>query len=121
MITPAQQAAVPVVPQRAVNSGTKQQVVWTLFASAVAGLSTYYYTFTNTATSLTSLPSAYALCTNGSRIYTVEESAPRVDCIVVDKQTISATGTLGIPDFSDFMTRSLADRPCGSGGSILLG
>ncbi|RDX44094.1 hypothetical protein OH76DRAFT_1409460 [Lentinus brumalis] len=94
MITPAQQAAVPVVPQRAVNSGTKQQVVWTLFASAVAGLSTYYYTFTNTATSLTSLPSAYALCTNGSRIYTVEESAPRVDCIVVDKQTISATGTL---------------------------
>lgn len=80
--------------QRAEGSG-KQQVVWTLIASAVAGLSTYYYSLTKGSTALTSLPSAYALCANESRIYTVDESAPQVDCIVVDKQTISATGTLG--------------------------
>ena len=82
------------VPLRAESSG-KRQVVWTLIASAVAGLSTYYYSLTKGPTAMVSLPNTYALCANGSRIYTADESTPQVDCIVVDKQTIATTGTLG--------------------------
>ncbi|KAL1938928.1 hypothetical protein VTO73DRAFT_11081 [Trametes versicolor] len=73
-----------------------RQVVWTLLASAVAGLSTYYSAFSRrpSTTTISSLPTSYALCAEGSRIYTVDEAKPAVDCFSVDKNVITATGTL---------------------------
>ncbi|KAI0742748.1 amidohydrolase family-domain-containing protein [Daedaleopsis nitida] len=76
------------------ESSGKRQIVWTLFASAAAGLSTYYYSLTKGSTSVSSLPASYALCAESNKIYTVDSNAPTVDCILVDKVAISATGTL---------------------------
>lgn len=78
------------------TGSVKQQVIWTLFASAAAGLSTYYYSLTKGTTSVTSLPGSYALCAENDNIYTVDAARPNVDCILVDKATISATGSLGM-------------------------
>lgn len=74
-----------------------RQVVWTLLASAVAGLSTYYSAFSRrpSTTTISSLPTSYALCAEDQRIYTVDEAKPAVDCFSVDKNAITATGTLG--------------------------
>ena len=71
-----------------------QQVVWALFASAAAGVSTYLYSFTQGPTSITSFPTSYALCATGGKIYTVDERA-NVDCILVEKTRIHAYGSLG--------------------------
>ncbi|KAJ3004842.1 hypothetical protein NUW54_g4621 [Trametes sanguinea] len=71
-----------------------RQVVWTLVASAVAGLTAYYSTFSRQATSVSTLPGSYALCADGQRIYTVDSERPTVDCILIEKQNIAATGTL---------------------------
>ncbi|PIL25921.1 hypothetical protein GSI_11674 [Ganoderma sinense ZZ0214-1] len=75
------------------NSGNKQ-IVYTLFASAAAGIATWYYSFIHTPTSFTVLPASYALCADAGKIYTADPSNPTVDCIIVDKQTILTTGTL---------------------------
>ncbi|KAI1790602.1 amidohydrolase family-domain-containing protein [Ganoderma leucocontextum] len=75
------------------SSGNKQ-VVYTLFASAAAGIATWYYSFIHTPTSFTVLPASYALCAGAGKIYTADSVKPNVDCIVVDKQTILTTGTL---------------------------
>ncbi|KAI0651264.1 amidohydrolase family-domain-containing protein [Trametes meyenii] len=71
-----------------------QQIVWTLIASAVAGLSTYYSAFSKRPTAVTSFPTSYALCAESNKIYTVDEARPAVDCITIDKHAILATGTL---------------------------
>ena len=77
------------------GGSSKQQVVWALFASAAAGLSTYYYSLTQGTAALTALPASYALCAESGRVYTVDDSRPNVDCVLVDKASIYATGTLG--------------------------
>ncbi|KAI0830178.1 amidohydrolase family-domain-containing protein [Trametes gibbosa] len=72
-----------------------RQVAWTLLASAVAGLSTYYAASSpKHLTAIATLPTSYALCAEGHKIYTVEDAKPVVDCISVDKNVIAATGTL---------------------------
>ena len=65
-----------------------------MIASAVAGLSTYYSSLTRPSALLESLPASYALCAEGRRIYTVDDSNLAVDCILVDKHSVAATGTL---------------------------
>ncbi|KAI0668833.1 amidohydrolase family-domain-containing protein [Trametes maxima] len=80
--------------QREERTSAGRQVVWTLLASAVAGLSTYYSAFSKRPTSVASFPTSYAFCADGNRIYTVDEARPTVDCITVDKHTIISTGTL---------------------------
>ncbi|KAH9856434.1 amidohydrolase family-domain-containing protein [Lenzites betulinus] len=77
------------------NRSGGRQVVWTLLASAVAGISTYYSAFSSKhPTAISALPTSYAICAEGNRIYTVNEAKPVVDCISVDKNVITATGTL---------------------------
>ncbi|KAI0632894.1 amidohydrolase family-domain-containing protein [Trametes polyzona] len=71
-----------------------RQVVWTLLASAVAGLSTYYSAFSRRPAAISALPTSYAICADGGRIYTVDDARPTVDCISVDKNVVTATGTL---------------------------
>ncbi|KAI9061249.1 hypothetical protein FKP32DRAFT_1613179 [Trametes sanguinea] len=71
-----------------------RQVVWTLVASAVAGLTAYYSSFSRQATTVSTLPGSYALCADGQRIYTVGSARPTVDCLLVEKHSIAATGTL---------------------------
>ena len=75
------------------NSGNKQ-LVYTLFASAAAGIATWYYSFIHTPTSFTVLPASYALCADAQKIYTADPLKPTADCIVVDKHTILTTGSL---------------------------
>ncbi|KAI0324882.1 hypothetical protein GY45DRAFT_1357026 [Cubamyces sp. BRFM 1775] len=75
-------------------SGSGRQVAWALIASAVAGLSTYYSSLTRPSALLDLLPASYALCAEGHRIYTVDDSNSAVDCILVDKHSVTATGTL---------------------------
>lgn len=85
------------VPATEGSDSVKQQVIWTLFASAAAGLSTYYYSLTKGTSLVTSLPGSYALCANSSNIYTVDPARPNVECILVDKKDILATGSLCMP------------------------
>ena len=94
----------------------KRQIAWTLFASAAAGLSTYYYSLTTGPASITSLPASYALCADSNRVYTVDHAKPHVECILVDKTIVSATGSLGqsvrawvqsyVSDRTDIRTRT---------------
>ncbi|KAI0656325.1 amidohydrolase family-domain-containing protein [Cubamyces menziesii] len=84
----------PPHPRGATSGGGRRQVAWAVIASAVAGLSTYYSSLTRPPVSLKSLPASYALCAEGHRIYTVDDSKPVVDCILVDKHSVTATGTL---------------------------
>lgn len=39
-------------------------------------------------------PESYALCTYGAAIYTVHAAKPRVDCILVERDKIAATGSI---------------------------
>ncbi len=94
MASPAKGKA-PTNKRPASDGSTTRQVVWTLFASAVAGLSGYYYTLPKGSTSVTSLPASYALCSEDKKIYTVDHARPTVDCVLVDKVIIAATGSLG--------------------------
>ncbi|KAI0351595.1 hypothetical protein OH77DRAFT_1523939 [Trametes cingulata] len=71
-----------------------RQVLWTLLASAVAGLSTYYSAFSRRPASVNTLPASYGLCSEGNHIYTVDDARPSVECILVDKHVITATGSL---------------------------
>ena len=41
-------------------------------------------------------PKSYAICSKEGRIYTVDETKPSVECIVVHYNRILATGSLGI-------------------------
>ncbi|KAI0370838.1 hypothetical protein BV20DRAFT_994092 [Pilatotrama ljubarskyi] len=79
---------------QAERSSGGRQIVWTVLASAVAGLSTYYSAFSGRPVSLATLPTSYGLCTEGTNIYTVDDAKPSVECILVDKHDITATGTL---------------------------
>ncbi|KAI8972610.1 amidohydrolase family-domain-containing protein [Trametes punicea] len=72
----------------------RRQVVWTFFASAVVALSACYASFSRRPGPITCLPASYALCAQEQRIYTVDLPRPLVDCILVNKHTIAATGTL---------------------------
>ena len=100
------------------GSGNKQ-VVYTLLASAAAGVATWYYSFIHTPASFTVLPASYALCADAGKIYTVDPSKPNVDCIVVDKQTILTSGTLCRSSFYDCSAWSLTTIT--SGGPVLVG
>ncbi|EMD35089.1 hypothetical protein CERSUDRAFT_97001 [Gelatoporia subvermispora B] len=43
---------------------------------------------------LASVPASYALCADSQKIYTVNPALPVVDCFLVHRDTITATGTL---------------------------
>ncbi|PCH43061.1 hypothetical protein WOLCODRAFT_132641 [Wolfiporia cocos MD-104 SS10] len=65
--------------------------------AAVAGLSTYisrngFKLPSSRVQLVTSLPEAYAICADG--IYTVDESTPNVDCLLIKRDRIIATGSL---------------------------
>ncbi|CDO70443.1 hypothetical protein BN946_scf184999.g84 [Trametes cinnabarina] len=83
-------------PSDRTNNSGNRQVVWTLVASAVAGLTAYYSSLSRPTPSVTALPSSYVICAEGQRIYTVDSASPTVDCILVEKHNIAASGTLGI-------------------------
>ncbi|KAH9922335.1 amidohydrolase family-domain-containing protein [Epithele typhae] len=84
-----------VAQQAASNGSARQQVVWALFATATAGLSSYYYSLTQATSLRTSLPASYALCAHETgKVHTVDSAAPAVDCVVVDKARVTATGSL---------------------------
>ena len=87
-------ARTPPAPRSSGGSG-KQQVVWALFASAAAGLSTYVYSQNKGPTSITSFPASYALCAEPGKVYTVDSTRPNADCILVNKANVHAVGTLG--------------------------
>lgn len=84
-------------PPRLVSSST--QMVSSLAALLLAS-ATYYYSWWNPFSSSTprvisALPESYALCTTSGKVYTVNEHTPNVDCILVRKGSIAATGPLG--------------------------
>ncbi|KZT05240.1 uncharacterized protein LAESUDRAFT_235657 [Laetiporus sulphureus 93-53] len=71
-----------------------------LVASIVAGFVTYYSRLagigksTSTSDVLTTVPDSYALCAEEGRVYTVDEQNPSVDCLLVVKDRLLATGTI---------------------------
>lgn len=69
-------------------------MVYTLLASAAAGVATWYYSFIHTPPSFSVLPASYALCGDTGKIYTADPAKPIVDCFVVDKHSILTTGSL---------------------------
>ncbi|KAI0776794.1 amidohydrolase family-domain-containing protein [Trametes elegans] len=101
------------------TGGGGRQVVWTLLASAVAGLSAYYTAFSRRPThGVTSLPTSYALCAEDSKIFTVDAARPTVDCMVVNKHSIVATGSLSeIQAYWDGYQNELIRKFYGNGPS----
>lgn len=88
------------VPARPQQSQPHRLVPWILTALLLAGVS-YYLTTRDTSNNsvsmshvaLARLPESYGLCAEPAKIYTVDENKPTVDCIIVRKDEILATGS----------------------------
>lgn len=70
-------------------------LIWVLAAVTLAGVS---YLFTSSPAAkedvgTTQLPESYGLCNVDGKVYTVDDKRPTVDCILVRKDEILATGT----------------------------
>lgn len=62
---------------------------------------------------LASVPASYALCADSQKIYTVNPALPVVDCFLVHRDTITATGTLGgLPARVAFLLSELTSDRC---------
>ena len=82
--------------------GSRSILPWIFCALLLAGVS---YVFTTRRTpdgdstarlaNVADLPESYGLCAEPGKIYTVDVKHPNVDCILVRKDTILATGTRG--------------------------
>ncbi len=62
---------------------------------------------------LKSIPESYILCSKSRKIYTVDESNPRVECISVHGSRIVDVGDFGMccdTDFSNIWTLTCVDR-----------
>ena len=76
------------------------QVTW-LVAGIVLAAVSYVWVTRNHSPHATSslanshLPESYAVCTETGKIYTVDETSPNVDCILVIRGNIASTGGLG--------------------------
>lgn len=80
---------------------SQNYLLWILVAIALAGAS-YMLTRSNTVVDtaqLARLPESYGLCSESGRIYTVDDDQPTVDCILVHKDEIMATGSRSKPSF----------------------
>ncbi|GJE95765.1 amidohydrolase [Phanerochaete sordida] len=77
------------------SSGVRNYLPWVLVAVALAGAS--YFLARRPAAKedagITRLPESYGLCGEPGKIYTVDDDHPKVDCILVRKDEILATGT----------------------------
>ncbi len=76
--------------------------VWVVLAVGLAGASYYFSGYLtsastdNIAASVATVPESYAICGgNPGSIYTVDDTHPNVDCILVHKDEIRVTGTAG--------------------------
>ena len=95
-----------VVPQASSKSPSRiasgSYLLWISTAILLAGAS-YLLTARNNSSSVQSsgailpaiLPESYGLCTEPGKIYTVDEATPIVDCIVIRKDEVLATGSRG--------------------------
>lgn len=60
----------------------------------------------------THLPESYAICTEPGKIYTVDASNSAVDCILVRRDEIMASGTLGKTHSLNVLGRELTSSLC---------
>ncbi|OCH91347.1 hypothetical protein OBBRIDRAFT_792396 [Obba rivulosa] len=65
-----------------------------LTAAALAAAAFAYRRLGASSAALSSVPASYALCADQQKVYTVDSALPAVDCILVHRDRISATGTL---------------------------
>lgn len=90
--------AVPRGPSQAASGGslgTLRHIALVLAASALAGLATYFSRTGAHSRAVKILPESYALCADSAKIYTVDQEKPSVDCVLVRRDRISSTGSLG--------------------------
>jgi hypothetical protein len=91
--------------------GARSILPWILTALLLAGAS---YVFTTRGSlgsiaptqpaTLSKLPESYGLCGESGKVYTVDKDKPNVDCILVRKDDILATGTKGNVKFRAIIT-----------------
>ena len=81
---------------------SRNYLLWISTAILLAGVSYILTTWSpssdtraNSSALPITLPESYGLCTEPGRIYTVDEDKPTVDCIIVRKDEVLATGTKG--------------------------
>ncbi|KAL6308903.1 amidohydrolase family-domain-containing protein [Sparassis latifolia] len=75
------------------SSSTRPRLFWLCVASVLAGIAYRINLSGPEYKTVTQLPDSYALCSNNGTIYTVNEVEPVVDCMLVRKDKIIATGT----------------------------
>ena len=99
-ISPAKQRPAP-APKVKKPENVVRHLAFVFLAAALAGVATYvsrrlghggaprrHY-------ALSSVPESYAVCTEPGLVYTVDEHRPNADCLLVNKDRIAATGSLG--------------------------
>lgn len=100
----------PLRPPVALPRSTSRSVSTALFGFISLAISVYL--FLTNIFSRRDLHASYALCApDGAHIYTVDPSAPRVQCLVVHDSHFIFTGSLGAPTRSPaHISRSLPSR-----------
>lgn len=74
-----------------------RRIAFTLLTAALAGVATYVSRrlgHSATTRHIASLPESYAVCTEPGLVHTVDKHHPTVDCLLVSKGRIAATGSL---------------------------
>lgn len=94
--TPAPPKSAPEAPRvdhaQAQSQRDRKVFSWSLVAGGLVLIASFFLS-SKLASSL--IPKSYALCSREENIYTVDESKPRVQCIVVHRSRILDTEDLG--------------------------
>ena len=98
-----------------------RHLVFVFLAAVLAGVATYlsrrlgHGGASRRHHTVTFAPESYAVCTEPGLVYTVDEHRPNVDCLLVNKDRIAATGSLGALPRDFLSCVELGHRPESSG------